>query len=435
MAIFHLHAQVISRSDGRCATAAAAYRAGEKIRDDRTGLVFDYRRKKAVSYRHIFAPPDSPPWANDRAKLWNAAELAEIRKDAQVAREVEVALPIELEPSQHIILLERFIHTQFIKKGMVADVVIHNKKGNPHAHILLTTRTISADGFGQKNRAWNSKEMLEQWREQWAKYCNTRLMVADKNSRIDHRTLEAQGLQRIPTVHVGPQSHAMQAKGIQSTKNKFNTQIKERNMSQEKISNGLAVIALGGDVTATTTEIIKAKKAKNLFISASDYDNNSQYREAMFSRTYVPILLELFKSNCSRIEKIETDIGWCYRINTHTGAVYDYGSQIKIANGTDEEVKVAVKLAKEKGWKGLHITGSENFKELVFLEAVLSGAFTPAQITGYIPTKVNLEVIRDCRPALTIPKDKIIQVYSSDQSGSGKGSGSAGQNHMPRLKI
>jgi ATP-dependent exoDNAse (exonuclease V) alpha subunit len=154
MAIYHLSAKIITRSSGRSSTAAAAYRAGEKIFDQRTGLTFDYTRKKEVSYRRIFFPENSPSWVKDREKLWNNVELSEIRKDGQTAREVEVALPVELTPSQRIILLERFIHSQFTKHGMVADLAIHDKIGNPHAHILLTTRTISAEGFGQKNRAW-----------------------------------------------------------------------------------------------------------------------------------------------------------------------------------------------------------------------------------------------------------------------------------------
>ncbi len=233
MAIYHLSAKMITRSSGRSATASAAYRAGEKIEDERTGLVFDYTHKKEVSYRRIFAPANAPQWMKDRSLLWNAVEKTEVRKDAQVAREVEVSLPIELEPSQHIILLERFVQSRFVKKGMVADVVIHNKVGNPHAHILLTTRTICGDGFGQKDRSWNSKETLEGWREQWATYCNTRLMVADHKARIDHRSLKEQGVERIPTVHVGPQSFAMQFKGIESTRARLNTLIKDKNQANQ----------------------------------------------------------------------------------------------------------------------------------------------------------------------------------------------------------
>lgn len=434
MAIYHLNAKVISRSAGRSATAAAAYRAGQKITDERTGLVFDYTRKKEVSYRRIFAPSDSPHWVKDREQLWNAAECAENRKDAQVAREVEVALPIELASSEHIILLERFVQSQFTNNGMVADAVIHNKKGNPHAHILLTTRDISTEGFGQKNRSWNSKEQLEAWRHKWEIQCNRRLFIAGHKCRIDHRSLDAQGLNRIPTVHIGPRSHAMQKKGIQSTNNKLNTFIKEKNMSEENKKNGIPAFMFADDVPGKT-ELVEAKKRKHLFVTANDYDNHKQYCRAVFSRTYVPVLLELFEAVCTSIDEVETDIGWCYRINLNTGAVYDYGSQIKIENGTDEEVQVVVRLAREKGWKGLHITGNETFREAVFLEAILSGAFTPDQISGYTPTKANLEVIRHCKPTLKIPQEKILKVHVSEQSETGKGGDNSEHIHVPRLKL
>ncbi|PUA17196.1 hypothetical protein C7W93_14750 [Glaciimonas sp. PCH181] len=108
----------------------------------------------------IFAPPNAPQWMKDREPLWHAVEQSEIRKDAEVACEIEAALPIELSPPTAHFLLERFMHTQLTSKGMITDVVIHNKKGNPHARILLSTRDINItnDGFGKKNRDWNSKE-------------------------------------------------------------------------------------------------------------------------------------------------------------------------------------------------------------------------------------------------------------------------------------
>jgi hypothetical protein len=441
MAIYHLCAKVIARSSGRSATAAAAYRAGEKIHDNRTGQTYDYTRKKEVSYRRIFAPPNAPQWMKDREQLWNAVEQSETRKDAQVAREIEVALPIELSPSQHIILLERFVHTQITSKGMIADVVIHNKKGNPHAHILLTTReiNITSDGFGKKNRDWNSKDQLEEWREQWAKHCNRRLSIASSKSRIDHRSLQDQGLDQIPTVHVGANCQAMDKRGIASKRKELNTLIKEKNMSNQQWKKAIAEMKLENEPASDSqlkTEIMEAKKAKHLFLNATDYKNHRKYREALFSRTYIPILLEIFDGQCTGVEQIETEIGMCFQINLNGGGkVYDYGSQIKVENGSDEEIKMAIKLAQEKGWEGLHLTGSEHFKEQAFLEAVLSGAFRPEQITGYKPSKANLEVIRDCRPALKIANaSNVIKSYVVDKAGSGE-AGGAEQTHIPRLKI
>lgn len=438
MAIYHLSVKLITRTTGRSATAAAAYRAGEKIHDHRTGQTFDYSRKKEVTYRRIFTPPNSPQWTKDREQLWNVVEQSETRKDAQVAREIEVALPIELSPSQHIILLERFVHTQLISKGMIADVCIHNKRGNPHAHILLTTREINItnDGFGKKNRDWNSKEQLEEWREQWAKHCNSRLSIASSKSRIDHRSLNDQGVDQIPTVHVGANCHAMDKRGITSIRKEINKIIKEKNMSNEKNKQFIASLKLEGEAELIQEEIVQAKKSKHSFLNPTDFNNSKKYREAIFARTYIPMLLEIFADYCTGVDEIETDIGTCFRINLNGGGkVFDYGSQIKVASGTEEEVKVAIKLAVEKGWQGIHLTGSDEFKSKVFVEAVLSGAFPPEKIMGYKPSKADLEIICDCKPALKITNDSnVIKSYVVEKS-DGSGTSSAEQAHLPRLKI
>lgn len=438
MAIYHLSVKLITRTTGRSATAAAAYRAGEKIHDHRTGQTFDYTRKKEVSYRRIFTPPNAPQWMKDREQLWNAIEQSEVRKDAQVCREIEVALPLELSPSQHIILLERFVHTQLTSRGMIADVVIHNKKNNPHAHILLTTREINItnDGFGKKNRDWNSKEQLEEWREQWAKHCNRRLSIASSKSRIDHRSLKDQGVDQIPTVHVGANCHAMGKRGIPSIRKEVNKIIKEKNMSNEKNKQFIASLKLEGEAELIQEEIVQAKKSKHLFLNPTDSNNSKKYREAIFARTYIPILLEIFADYCTGVDEIETDIGTCFRINLNGGGkVYDYGSQVKVANGTEEEVKVAIKLALEKGWQGIHLTGSDEFKSKVFVEAVLSGAFPPEKITGYKPSKADLEVVRDCKPTLKIANDSnVIKSYAVEKSDS-SGTSSVERTHLPRLKI
>lgn len=433
MAIYHLNAKVISRSAGRSATAAAAYRAGVKIKDERTGRVFDYRRKREVSYRYIFAPKNSPEWATDRERLWNEAELAEKRKDAQIAREVEVALPIELTEKQQIILLERFIQTQFVKFDMVADVAIHNKKGNPHAHILLTTRNINSNGFGKKNRDWNSTEQLETWREQWAVHCNRRLLIAGRNARIDHRSLEAQGIDRVPTVHVGPVSNAMQERGIPSARTELNSTIKEKNMSDEnkkKTSTDLALVD-----EPQQFKISEVRKRKPMFLYPTDWENFSQYREDSWNRQYLPTLQKLFNGVYLSIEALDTEIGFCYRINLPEGAVYDYGAQIKCETGSRSEVELAVKLAKEKGWKGVHITGDDEFKEAVFMEAVLSGAFTPDQITGYTPTEANLDRLREYIPVLVSSQEKVLKtVLPPGEDGGAQGNGEE-QTHVPKLKF
>jgi len=204
MAIYHLSAQIISRKEGRSAVAAAAYRAGENLYDERVGKVFDYTRKQGVEYSEILAPPEAPSWVHDRQSLWNAVERAEKRKDAQLAREIEIGLPRELSKDQQVNLLREFVKTTFVSHGMVADVALHlDNDKNPHAHVMLTTRGISSDGFGQKRRDWNARTELLEWREGWANLANQHLAQAGHDIRIDHRTLEAQGIDLVPGQKIG----------------------------------------------------------------------------------------------------------------------------------------------------------------------------------------------------------------------------------------
>ena len=197
MAIYHFSAKMISRSTGRSAVAAAAYRTAERIEDHRQGLEHDYSNRTGVLHTEILAPDGTPEALKDRATLWNAVEAVERRKDAQLAREVTVALPHELTDAQRTSLVRSFVQSAFVDRGMIADVALHSpgREGderNHHAHIMLTTRSIGADGFEGKDRSWNSKELLEEWRESWADHANAYLREIEVGREIDHRSLEAQ---------------------------------------------------------------------------------------------------------------------------------------------------------------------------------------------------------------------------------------------------
>jgi len=188
---------VISRSQGRSATAAIAYRVAERIEDRRTGLTFDYAARGGVDHTEILAPDHAPDWVRDRSELWNRVEESETRKNSQVAREVRVALPAELTHAQRVDLVRAFAQEQFVDRGMIADIALHapGRDGddrNHHAHILLTTREIGPEGFTTKNRDWNKVAVLEGWREAWARDSNIALERAGIEDRVDHRTLEAQ---------------------------------------------------------------------------------------------------------------------------------------------------------------------------------------------------------------------------------------------------
>ena len=194
MATYHFNAQVVSRSFGASAVAGAAYRSGECLTDERTGEEHDHRDRDDLDAAEILAPRDAPAWAQDRARLWNEVEAAEKRRDAQVAREIRVAIPRELPPEAQRELVRDFAQRSFVDRGMVADVAFHGGQDghNPHAHILLTTRTISPEGFGKKNREWNKKEHVTTWRKDWADSANRALAQHGHSERIDHRTLAAQ---------------------------------------------------------------------------------------------------------------------------------------------------------------------------------------------------------------------------------------------------
>ena len=194
MATYHFNAQVVSRSCGASAVAGAAYRSGECLTDERTGEEHDHTDRDDLDAAEILAPRDAPAWAQDRARLWNEVEAAEKRRDAQVAREIRVAIPRELPPEDGRALVRDYAQRAFVDRGMVADIAVHGgQEGhNPHAHIMLTTRTLTPEGFGQKNREWNKKEHVTTWRKDWADSANRALARAGRDERIDHRTLGAQ---------------------------------------------------------------------------------------------------------------------------------------------------------------------------------------------------------------------------------------------------
>ena len=225
MAIYHLSVKPVSRSSGRSATASAAYRAAERIDDRRTGDIHDYTRKRGVESADIVLPDNAPTWASDRAALWNAAELAEKRKDACVAREYEVALPSELSTAERRRLAVDFAKAMANREGCAVDVCIHSPgrggdERNHHAHLLRTTRKVEADGLGAKldteKAGRNRKEDLENVRAQWAELVNERLRENCITGQVDHRSLEAQGIERQPTQHLGPSVSGLVRRGANS---------------------------------------------------------------------------------------------------------------------------------------------------------------------------------------------------------------------------
>lgn len=234
MAIYHFSAKVISRSTGRSAVAAAAYRSASRLFDERTEQPFDYSRKSGVLHSEVLLPNGAPERWSDRQALWNEVEWDEKRKDAQLAREIEFALPREMKPEDAIELARAFVEREFVRRGMVADLNVHCDIGDdglprPHAHVMLALREVGADGFGAKARDWNSTALLEHWREAWAEHVNVRLAELDHDVRIDHRSLKDQGIDLEPQFKIGPAAARFEARGRASERADQHRDISRRN--------------------------------------------------------------------------------------------------------------------------------------------------------------------------------------------------------------
>ena len=238
MAIYHLTASIISRARGQSATAAAAYRCGGVLRDERYGQTHNFSRQSAVLHTEIMSPPEAPPWVRDRQTLWNHVEAGERRKDAQLARTIEIGMPVELTPAQSVELLRDYIARQFVAQGMTADFAIRrNQAGNPQAHIMLTLRRASGAGFGPKIREWNRKNNLLEWRAAWAERANVHLARAGCESRIDHRSLDSQQSELLPERKTGRRRRGEDAS--------LPAHVHERLAEQRRIAhdNGATIIA------------------------------------------------------------------------------------------------------------------------------------------------------------------------------------------------
>ena len=254
MAIYHLSIKIISRGKGRSAVAAAAYRSAEIINSEYNGVTHDYTRKGGVVHTEILLPEYAPREYTDRAELWNAVEMSERNSNAQLAREIEISLPVELTREQNIALAREYVQRNFVDKGMCADICIHDKNdGNPHAHIMLTMRPFTEDGtWAAKSKKeyilddngeritlksgvlktrkictvdWNEQTKAEEWRAEWADMVNRALEQNNIVERIDHRSYERQGIEQIPTVHLGVAASQMERRGIRTERGDINREI------------------------------------------------------------------------------------------------------------------------------------------------------------------------------------------------------------------
>lgn len=297
MAIYHLTAKMVKRAEGRSSVAAAAYRSGSLLYEEATGISHDYTRKAGVEHTEILAPDAAPSWVFDREILWNTVEAAEKRKDAQLAREIEVGLPIELSKSEQVALLRDYVQREFVAKGMVADVGVHlDNPHNPHAHVLLTTRNLTPDGFGPKNRSWNETKELLQWRRGWAEVTNEHLIEAGLGVRVDHRSYADQQLDLIPGRKIGLSQERQTTDNLPGF-------LADRINEQQRIAG-----ANGQQIIAEPTIALKALSHTNATFSHHDVakflhtrtENAEQFQTAYLKVTTSPELVALGKDDLGR---------------------------------------------------------------------------------------------------------------------------------------
>jgi len=223
VAIYHFSAKVISRRANQNAVASAAYRSGDRLRDEASGTFKQYaRRKERVVFKGIFAPPGSPAWVHNREALWNKVEKTEGRRNSTLCREFEASLPCELSLEQQLWLVKDFVKEGFVRRGLVADAAVHDADGesdfrNIHLHVMVPERQICRDGFtSHKDRSLRGKQRLQELRVLWESVVNRHLARHRFDACIDHRSLREQGSDHLPGVHLGYVATQIERGGGQS---------------------------------------------------------------------------------------------------------------------------------------------------------------------------------------------------------------------------
>ena len=298
MAIYHFSAKVISRANGSSAVAAAAYRSASRLEDERLGRGHDFSNKSGVVHSEIMAPEGSPERWQDRETLWNEVELGEKRKDAQLAREIEFSIPREMNQAQGVELARDFVQTEFVDRGMVADLNVHWDVGpdglaKPHAHVMLSMREAGPEGFGKKVRDWNSTELLSDWRERWAGHVNERLAELGIDAQVDHRTLEAQGIDLEPQHKIGPAGARRLDRGEDAARAVDHRDIARRNGEKIIAEPGVALDAITRQQSTFTDHDL----ARFVHRHTDDAD---QFAQAMSAVKTSPELVALGKDGAGR---------------------------------------------------------------------------------------------------------------------------------------
>jgi len=357
IAIYHLSIKIISRGKSHSAVAKAAYRAAECIKSEYDGKVNDYSRKKGVLHTEIMLPKNAPSEYSNRSILWNAVEKSERYKTAQLAREIEVALPKELTAEQNLELVREYVKCNFVDEGMCADIAIHDKgDGNPHAHIMLTMRALNKDGtWAAKSRNvngikvltvdWNNRANPEIWRKDWARICNEYLEINDHADRIDHRSHKRRGLDELPTVHLGVAAHQMEQRGIRTERGNRNREIADFNKELRQLKARIIKLQnwLDEDSKSPKQPMLYDTIQDVLFRKAKS-GKSQHYQDITNVKAFANMLNFLQKNEIADVSDL----------NNKVSAMYDKQSEIRTEL---KPVERRLKTLTE------HIKQGENFKK------------------------------------------------------------------------
>jgi Ti-type conjugative transfer relaxase TraA len=361
VAIFHFHAKMVHRAKGQSTVAAAAYRSGSKLYENSTGITHDYTHKRGVEHSEILAPADAPAWVFDRHTLWNTVEATEKRKDAQLAREIEVGLPIELKDREQVALLRDFVKREFVARGMVADIGIHrDNPNNPHSHILLTTRDLTPEGFGPKNRSWNTTQQLLNWRRGWAEVTNEHLIEAGLGVRIDHRSYREQKLDLIPGVKIGigkERQNTLDLPGF----------LADRVAEQQRI-----MAANGKEIIADPTIALKALSHSNATFSHQDIarflntrtQDAEQFQTALLKVTTSPDLVPLGTDDLGRQRFTTREMFNLERSLLNNADALAHRANHAVDSSTRTRILAKHSLSPEQQRAAIDITASGDLKSL-----------------------------------------------------------------------
>ena len=442
MAIYHMQAQIISRKAGRSSTAAAAYRAGDRIEDERTGLVHDYTRKRGIEHAEVLAPHGL---TLERSQLWNAVELKNKRLAARVAREFEVALPAELNSEQRKELALKFSRHLVDRYNVAADVCIHapHAKGddrNHHAHILTTDNTINPDGsLGNKAReldgvartmAGDRQNAIDELRELWGQMANEALERAGRQERIDHRSLADQGIEREATIHLGPVVVQMErrekevaeregrAARIVSDRMAVNAGIVHENEQRERrrVERSRRTAEPSRDIRPIAKPIPEQKPQRAWVDLLGDSNGErSRLTEAQAKK----LLARLREDEKRQIEFAQMrSYGLVIRLRNGE-EIIDEESRVS-GIGSAESARIAAAICRAKGWEKVEIHGNGQHAESL-ARALRREGFREDQITGEteevrqpMRRAFELERIREAAAGLRETRGMVREVLARD---------------------